>query len=84
LSLFYETIEPLKDKIIALLIQLPPSYQLKEGLDAFRNYDFFFDNTFRYAIEVRHLSWFSDLENNFFTNINISLLMNYHNKLAIN
>ncbi len=24
LSLFYETIEPLKDKILALLIQLPP------------------------------------------------------------
>jgi uncharacterized protein YecE (DUF72 family) len=25
LSLFYETMEPLKDKILALLIQLPPS-----------------------------------------------------------
>jgi len=30
LSLFYETIEPLRDKILALLIQLPPPYQLKE------------------------------------------------------
>jgi uncharacterized protein YecE (DUF72 family) len=33
LSLFYKTMEPLKDKILALLIQLPPSYELKEGLD---------------------------------------------------
>jgi tetratricopeptide (TPR) repeat protein len=31
--------EPLKDKILALLIQLPPSYQLKEGLEDFRNYE---------------------------------------------
>jgi uncharacterized protein YecE (DUF72 family) len=30
LSLFYQTIEPLRDKILALLIQLPPPYQLKE------------------------------------------------------
>jgi uncharacterized protein YecE (DUF72 family) len=29
LSSFYETMEPLKDKILALLIQLPPSYQLR-------------------------------------------------------
>ena len=27
LELFYERMEPLKDKILALLIQLPPSYQ---------------------------------------------------------
>ena len=35
--------EPLKDKILALLIQLHPSYQLKEGLEDFRNYSFFFE-----------------------------------------
>jgi len=35
LSLFYETIEPLRDKILALLIQLPPPYQLKRGIDNF-------------------------------------------------
>ena len=56
LSLFYENMESLKDKILALLIQLPPSYELQEGLDTFRNYDFFFDDTFRYAIEVGHSS----------------------------
>ena len=50
--------EPLKDKILALLIQLDPSYQLKEGLEDFRNYSFFFEGSFRYAVEVRHPSWF--------------------------
>jgi uncharacterized protein YecE (DUF72 family) len=41
LSIFYENMEPLKDKILTLLIQLPRSYELKEGLDTLRNYDFF-------------------------------------------
>ena len=35
LELFYEMLEPLKDKMLALLIQLPPSYQIKEGLQDF-------------------------------------------------
>ncbi len=74
LSQFYENIGPLKDKILALLIQLPPSYELKEGLEAFRNYDFFFDDTFRYAIEVRHSFWFNELAYNTFRNSNISLV----------
>jgi uncharacterized protein YecE (DUF72 family) len=74
LSQFYENMEPLKDKILSLLIQLPPSYELKEGLDTFRNYDFFFDDTFRYAIEVRHSSWFNELAYNMFRNSKISLV----------
>lgn len=43
---------PLKDNILALLIQLPPSYELLEGFDTFRNYGSFFDDTFRYTIEA--------------------------------
>jgi len=55
---FLDKISPLKieNKLGAVFIQLPPSYQLKEGLDAFRNYNFFFDDTFRYAIVVGHPS----------------------------
>lgn len=34
-KLFCEMLEPLKDKMLALLIQLPPSYQIKEGLQDF-------------------------------------------------
>ena len=53
--------EPPKDKILSLLKQLPPSYKLNEGLEDFRSHDFFFEGDFRYAVEVRHSSWFSDL-----------------------
>ena len=81
LSIFYENMEPLKDKILTLLIQLPPSYELKEGLDTFRNHDFFFDDTFRYAIEVRHPSWFNELAYNMFSNSNISLVWSQMDRL---
>lgn len=81
LSLFYENMESLKDKILALLIQLPPSYELQEGLDTFRNYDFFFDDTFRYAIEVRHSSWFNELAYKMFRNNNISLVWSQMDRL---
>jgi uncharacterized protein YecE (DUF72 family) len=81
LSIFYETMQPLKDKLLALLIQLPPSYDLKEGLEDLRGYDFFFDDAYRYAIEVRHPSWFSDLAYNFFRNSNVSLVWSQMDRL---
>ena len=56
---FHDVMEPLADKTLALLIQLPPSLQIKEGLDALRELDFELEDTFRYAIEVRHPSWYS-------------------------
>ncbi len=81
LELFYETMEPLKDKILALLIQLPPSYQLKEGLEDFNSYNFFFEGSFRYAVEVRHPSWFNDLAYNFFKNNNIAMVWSQMDRL---
>ncbi len=81
LELFYQRMEPLKDKMLALLIQLPPSYQLKEGLEDFKSYDFFFDDTFRFAIEVRHPSWFNDLAYNFFKNNKISMVWSQMDRL---
>ena len=56
LSLFYDVMKPLKEKLLALLIQFPPYVKITEGLDALKEYDFFFDDTFRYAVEVRHPS----------------------------
>ena len=67
---------PLRDKLLCLLIQFPPYFKIKEGLEALDKYDFYFDETFRYAIEVRHSSWFSDLTYNFFKNNNICLTWN--------
>ena len=74
LELFYQRMAPLKEKLIALLIQLPQSYKLKEGLEDFSSYNFFFEGEFRYAVEVRHSSWFSDLAYNFFKNNNIAMV----------
>ena len=73
--------EPLKDKLLALLIQLPPSYKLKEGLEDFSSYNFFFEGDFRYAVEVRHPSWFSDLAYNFFKNNNIAMVWSQMDRL---
>jgi uncharacterized protein YecE (DUF72 family) len=81
LELFYERREPLKDKLLALLIQLPPSYELKDGLEDLRGYYFFFDDTYRYAIEVRDASWFNDLAYNFFRNSNVALVWSQMDRL---
>jgi uncharacterized protein YecE (DUF72 family) len=76
LSIFYDAMKPLKDKLLALLIQFPPYVKITEGLDCLRQYDFFFDDDFRYSVEVRHPSWFSDLAYNFFKNNNICMVWN--------
>jgi uncharacterized protein YecE (DUF72 family) len=76
LESFYKAMLPLKDKLLTLLIQFPPSFKIKEGLEALGKYDFYFDDTFRYAIEVRHPSWFNDLAYNFFKKYNICLVWN--------
>jgi uncharacterized protein YecE (DUF72 family) len=76
LELFYQAMLPLKDNLLTLLIQFPPSFKIKEGLEALGNFDFYFDDTYRYAIEVRHLSWFNDLAYNFFKKNNICPVWN--------
>jgi uncharacterized protein YecE (DUF72 family) len=57
-----------------LLIQLPPSINIVEGLDALRNILPYLDKRFRYAVEVRHRSWFQDLAYNFFRNNQMCLV----------
>ena len=58
----------------ALLIQLPPSLHVFEGLERLRDLVPALDNRFRYAVEVRHSSWFQDLAYNFFVNKDICLV----------
>jgi uncharacterized protein YecE (DUF72 family) len=65
---------PLADKTLALLIQLPPSLHIFEGLEKLRDLVPTLDNRFRYAVEVRHSSWFQDLAYNFFVNNDICLV----------
>jgi uncharacterized protein YecE (DUF72 family) len=74
LERFFEAMRPLADKTLALLIQLPPSLHIFEGLERLRDLVPELDNRFRYAVEVRHSSWFQDLAYNFFANNDISLV----------
>jgi uncharacterized protein YecE (DUF72 family) len=58
LAYFFQMMQPLKSKLLALLIQLPPSLTAKEGLKKIEALIQLFDTGFRYAIEVRNKSWF--------------------------
>ncbi|MFZ0203256.1 MAG: DUF72 domain-containing protein, partial [Nitrososphaeraceae archaeon] len=73
-ELFLENMQPLRDKTLALLIQLPPSMEIMPGLEGLRNLLPLLDNRFRYAVEVRHHSWFQDLAYNFFADNDICLV----------
>jgi len=74
LDRFFEAMHPLADKILALLIQLPPSLKIFEGLGRLRDLVRTLDTRFRYAVEVRHNSWFQDLAYNFFANNDLCLV----------
>ncbi|MDQ6667729.1 MAG: DUF72 domain-containing protein, partial [Thermoproteota archaeon] len=74
LERFFEAIGPLANKTLALLIQLPPSLHILEGLQMLRDLVPRLDNRFRYAVEVRHRSWFQDLAYNFFANNDICMV----------
>ena len=74
LEYFFKAIAPLSHKTLALLIQLPPSLQIFEGLENLRNLVPVLDNRFRYAVEVRHTSWFQDLAYSFFANNDICMV----------
>jgi uncharacterized protein YecE (DUF72 family) len=73
---FHQTMLPLKDKTLALLIQLPPSLKITEGIENMREHlvPQLDSNNFRYAVEVRDRSWFQDLAYNFFADNNICMV----------
>jgi uncharacterized protein YecE (DUF72 family) len=58
LHYFFDVMRPLRNKLLALLLQLPPSLTAKEGLKKLEVLIHMLDPAFRYAIEVRHKSWF--------------------------
>jgi uncharacterized protein YecE (DUF72 family) len=73
-EVFLKNIEPLHEKTLALLIQLPPSMEIMPGLEGLRQLVPLLDNKFRYAVEVRHQSWFQDLAYNFFADNKICMV----------
>ncbi|MDQ3848917.1 MAG: DUF72 domain-containing protein [Thermoproteota archaeon] len=60
LHYFFDVMRPLRTKLLALLLQLPPSLTAKEGLKKLETLVDMLDPEFRYAIEVRHESWFDN------------------------
>src|SRR5713101_7777218 len=64
----------LTEDSVMLLIQLPPSLHIFEGLERLRDLVPTLDTKFRYAVEVRHASWFQDLAYNFFANNDLCLV----------
>jgi uncharacterized protein YecE (DUF72 family) len=62
---FHDAMELLYDKILVFLLQLPPSLQITEGFDLIKSLEYLLDPSFRYAIEVRHHSWFNELFYNY-------------------
>jgi uncharacterized protein YecE (DUF72 family) len=58
LRYFYEAMSPPKEKLGAVLLQLPPSLTKKVGLKKLQKLPL--DTRFRHAIEFRHKSWFDD------------------------
>jgi uncharacterized protein YecE (DUF72 family) len=71
---FLSNMEPLQGKTLALLIQLPPSMRIMPGLVGLKELVRLLDRGFRYAVEVRHHSWFQDLAYNFFANNDICMV----------
>jgi uncharacterized protein YecE (DUF72 family) len=81
LSVFFYSIEPLIDKTLLLLIQLP--YYLTENkyFDSLKYMVNRLDNRFRYALEVRDSSWFNDKVYDFLKNNKMSLTWSIRDEL---
>jgi uncharacterized protein YecE (DUF72 family) len=56
---FFEIMNPLANKMLSLLIQLPPSLTKDEGLPKLERLIPHLWKKYRYAFEVRHKSWFT-------------------------
>jgi uncharacterized protein YecE (DUF72 family) len=60
LSILFYSLEPLIEKTLTLLIQLPPFLLEKKGFGPLQGMIRYLDKRFRYSLEVRHSSWFND------------------------
>jgi uncharacterized protein YecE (DUF72 family) len=76
LEYFHKAMLPLEDKTLALLIRLPLSLKITEGIENMRQHvvPILDSNNFRYAVEVRDRSWFQDLAYNFFARNDICMV----------
>lgn len=70
---FFEVMKPLQSKLLCLLMQLPPSLTKKEGLPKLERLVPLLWKKYRYAIEVRHNSWFDKEVYRLLTKFNLCL-----------
>ncbi len=56
---FIESLQPLEEKLGPILIQLPPSYS-REYFSGFTTFINSLPGSYRYAVEFRHRSWFTE------------------------
>ena len=81
LSILFYTLEPLIDKTLTMLIQLPPFLSEKKGFSTLQDMVHHLDKRFRYSLEVRHSSWFTEDVYNFLREHNISLVWSVRDEL---
>jgi len=81
LSALFYSLEPLIDKTLTLLIQLPPFLSEKRGFTSLQDMVHHLDKRFKYSLEVRHPSWFNDNVYEFLRENGISLVWSVRDKL---
>ena len=81
LSVLFYSLEPLIDKTLTLLIQLPPFLSEKRGFTPLRDMIQHLDKRFRYTLEIRHPSWFNDNVYQFLRENNISIVWSVRDRL---
>jgi uncharacterized protein YecE (DUF72 family) len=81
LSILFYSLEPLIEKTLTLLIQLPPFLTEKKGFNPLQDMIRHLDKRFRYSLEVRHSSWFNDNVFDFLKENNIPLVWSIRDKL---
>ncbi len=81
LSVLFYSLEPLIEKTLTLLIQLPPFLSEKKGFNPLQDMIRHLDKRFRYSLEVRHSSWFNDKVYDFLKENNISLVWSIRDEL---
>ncbi len=76
LDQFLNAIRPLGQKMKILVIQLPPSLSFPEARVQLEKMSGHLPETFRYAVEGRHPSWFGEDSYRFLSERNMSLVWN--------
>jgi uncharacterized protein YecE (DUF72 family) len=81
LSILFYSLEPLIEKTLTLLIQLPPFLSENKGFSPLQGMIRYLDKRFRYSLEVRHPSWFNENVYNFLKEHDISLVWSIRDEL---